>query len=52
MLLKVIKHIPERVIHVNITIMQDIQVIRDGTIPANQPDTVLHDKREKTCLLI
>ena len=32
--------------------MQDILVITDWTIPVNQPDIVLHNKREKTCLLI
>jgi len=32
--------------------MWDAPVVTDWTILANQPDTVLHDKKEKTCLLI
>jgi len=32
--------------------MWDIPVITDRTIPANRPDTVTHDTKEKTCLLI
>jgi hypothetical protein len=45
--------IPDRVINVNGTTgMWDVQVITDRTVPANRPDTVLHDKTEKTCLLI
>jgi hypothetical protein len=47
------EHIPDRVINVNgITGMWDIPVITDRTVPANRPDRVLHDKTEKTCLLI
>ena len=47
------EYIPERVINVNsTTIMWDIPVITDWTILANWPDVVLHDKKEKTCLLI
>jgi len=34
------------------TIMWDVLVITDGTILANRPDTVQHDNKEKTCLLI
>jgi hypothetical protein len=46
------EHIPERVININCTaIMWDILVITDQTILANRPDKVLHDKKEKTCLL-
>jgi len=46
-------NIPARVINVNgITIMLGIPVITDQTILANQPDVVLHDKKENTCLLI
>jgi len=41
------KHIPERVINVNGT-----TIIWDQTILANRPDIVLHDDREKTCLMI
>ena len=33
------------------TIKRDILVITDRTILANKPDKVLHDKKEKTCLL-
>jgi hypothetical protein len=32
--------------------MRDIPVIADQTIPSNQPDIVMHDTNEKTCLLI
>jgi hypothetical protein len=32
--------------------MWDIPVITDRTILANRPDTVTHDTKEKTCLLI
>ena len=46
-------HTPERIINVNgTTIMCNVLVITDRTILANWPDIVLHDKREKTCLLI
>jgi hypothetical protein len=44
------KHISERVINVNN--MWDILLITDQTILAYRPDKVLHDKKEKTCLLI
>jgi predicted alpha/beta superfamily hydrolase len=30
----------------------DVLVIADQAILANRPDLVLHDKKEKTCLLI
>ena len=33
------------------TIMTEILVITDRAILANKPDKVLHDKKEKTCLL-
>ena len=46
-------NIPERVINVNsTTIMWDIPVITDRKILTNQPDIVLHDKKEKVRLLI
>jgi hypothetical protein len=32
--------------------MSDIPIITDRQILANRPDTALHDKKEKTCLLI
>jgi len=32
--------------------MWDVPVIRDWTVLANRPDTVLHDNKEKTSLLI
>jgi len=45
--------IPNRVMNINGTTgMWDIPVITDRTVPANRPDAVLHDKTEKTCLLI
>jgi hypothetical protein len=34
------------------TIMCDVPSVADGTVLANRPDTVLHGKKEKTCLLI
>jgi hypothetical protein len=50
---KYYKHITERVITVNgTTITWHVLVITNGTILANRPDTVWHDKKEKTCLLI
>jgi hypothetical protein len=45
-------NIPERFINVNsTTIMWDALVITDQTVLPNRPDKLLHDKREKTCLL-
>jgi len=41
------KHTPERVLNINGT-----TIIWDRAILANQPDIVLHDNREKTCLMI
>ena len=32
--------------------MWDVPVITDRTTLANRPDIILHDKKEKTCLLI
>jgi hypothetical protein len=32
--------------------MWDVPAITDRTILANRPDILLHDKKEKTCLLI
>jgi hypothetical protein len=47
------KHIPERVITDNgNTIMWEVPVITDRTIPADRPDILLHDKQEKSCLII
>jgi hypothetical protein len=47
------ERIPERVKNVNgTTIMWDVLVTTDQTILANGPDIVLHDKRQRTCLLI
>ena len=43
----------ERVINVkSTTIVLDVLVIKYRTILANEPDILLHDKKEKTCLLI
>jgi len=44
--------IPNRVINNSTTGMWDVLVITDRREPANQPDAELHDKTEKTCLLI
>jgi len=47
------KHIPVRVINDNgSTVMSDIPIITDRQILVNRPDTALHDKIEKICLLI
>jgi hypothetical protein len=47
------KHTSERIINVNsTTIMWDVLVITGQTVLANRPDMVLHDKKEKTCILI
>ena len=44
---------PERVINVNsTTVMWDVPVITNWSILVNWPDTVLHDKKEKTCPVI
>jgi len=34
------------------TFMWDVPAITDRTVLANRPDTVLHDRKEKTRLLI
>jgi hypothetical protein len=50
---KYYEHVPKRVINVNGTaVMWGVPVTTDRTILANRPDTVLHDKEEKICLLI
>jgi len=50
---KYYKHIPERVVNINgTTIMWDILVITGQTVLANRIDIILHDKKEKTRLLI
>jgi hypothetical protein len=50
---KYYKHIPERVANVKgTTIIWDILVITGQTVLANRPDIVLHDKKQKTCILI
>ena len=47
------EHMPEKVINVHgITSMWDVLVITYGTVLVNQLDTVLHDKKVKTCRLI
>jgi len=32
--------------------MCDVPAVTDGTVVANRPDTVMHGKEKKTCLLI
>lgn len=50
---KFYEHEPEKVINVNVNIiMWDVPIVIHRTILANRPDIVLHDKKEKTCLLI
>jgi len=46
------KHIPEMVINISTTVIWDVPVITDRTVLAHRHDTVLHDIKEKTCLLI
>jgi len=47
------EHISNRVINVNGTTgMWDVPFTTDQTVPANGSDAMLHDKTEKTCLLI
>ena len=47
------QHIPERAIYVNCTtFMWDVPGVTDRTVLANRPDTVLHDRKEKTRLQI
>jgi hypothetical protein len=41
------EHIPERVINVNST-----TIMWDRTVLAKSPDVIIHDEKEKTCLLI
>ena len=42
------EHIPERVINVKgTTIICDLPVITDGTVPANRPDILLHGKKRE-----
>jgi hypothetical protein len=49
---KYCEYILEKVINFKGTaIVLDVPVIRDRTILANRPDIILHDKKEKTCLL-
>jgi hypothetical protein len=44
---------PERVINVySTTVMWDVPVTTYQSILVNRPDTVLHDKKEKTCPMI
>jgi len=46
-------HVPERILNVTgTTIIWDVPAITDRKIQANRPDTILHDKKRKTCLLI
>ena len=47
------KHKPQPVVEGdNITLLWDFTIRTDRTIPANQPDTIVKDFKEKTCLLI
>jgi hypothetical protein len=47
------EHILEKIINVNGTsVMWDLPVITGRTILAKRTGTVLHDKKEKTCLVI
>jgi len=50
---KYCEHIPDRIINVSGTSgMWEEPFITERTVPANRPDAVLHDKTEKTCLLV
>ena len=47
------KHKPQPVVEGdNITLLWDFTIRTDRTIQANQPDTIVKDFKEKTCLLI
>ena len=46
-------HEPASVIRTNVAvIMWDVSIITDRRIVANRPDLVIHNKKERTCLLI
>ena len=50
---KYYEHQPMKVINKNnCIIIWDVPIITDRTIQANRPDIVLHNKSEKTCMLI
>ena len=46
------EHEPRTVTENDVTILWDIPIHTDRTIPANRPDIVLKNKKDKTCLLI
>jgi hypothetical protein len=35
-----------------VTILWDLQVRTDRTVPNNKPDKIIHDKKHATCMLI
>lgn len=50
---KYYEHQPDRVVNIeDVSIMWDVPIITDRTILANRPDIVLHNKKDRTCLLI
>lgn len=50
---KYYEHKPEKVVDINeTTILWDVPVITDRNIAANRPDIIVHNRRERTCLLI
>lgn len=50
---KYYQHQPEKVVNVDdVTITWDLPVITDRTIPANRPDIVVHNRKNKECLLV
>ena len=47
------EHQPETVTeNEKVTLLWDMQVLTDKTIKANNPDIIIKDKQEKTCMLI
>ena len=45
--------VPETVVNINgTTIIWDLQVVTGRKVLASRPNIELHDKKEKTCLLI
>lgn len=50
---KYYEYTPEKVVNTNdVTLMWDVPIITDREIHANRPDIVVHNKKEKSCMLI
>lgn len=49
---KYYEHVPDKIININKTAsMWDVPILTDQMILANRPDTVFHNKWERTCRL-